>query len=329
MIFISYTDKCRECVACGQEFTAEDDIVVCPVCGAPHHRSCWIEEGHCHYEIAHGTDLQWHPKEQPEEKPTEEPAAPSAEDQSSSDFSQSVFLVRCPHCGKAVPGSTAPSTCRHCGEELPPVNPGVQFGGMPFQQAPPANANEPIDESTVGKLSRIVMQRKEYYIPRFQKLKKQGNKTVSWNWAAFFFSTYWLAYRKCYIWAIFSSLIELVALLFLSPMSNQISVFLSSQQVTSYTQAMQLITANMTFSQSVILFSQIALGIYLIRAIVFGLFGNLIYKNECLKRSETLDAMPKEDAMYKVFKLSGVSIFAPIIFYYLLGFLESFVTKFI
>ena len=26
------------CAACGKKFTAEDDVVVCPECGTPHHR---------------------------------------------------------------------------------------------------------------------------------------------------------------------------------------------------------------------------------------------------------------------------------------------------
>lgn len=47
------------CPVCQKPFMATDDIVVCPVCGLPHHRSCWMEEGHCHDEVLHGTDQQW------------------------------------------------------------------------------------------------------------------------------------------------------------------------------------------------------------------------------------------------------------------------------
>ena len=34
--FTQYT-----CPVCGREITPSDDIVVCPQCGAPHHRDCW------------------------------------------------------------------------------------------------------------------------------------------------------------------------------------------------------------------------------------------------------------------------------------------------
>ncbi len=335
MILISYTDKARNCVACGQEFYPDDDVVFCPVCGAPHHRSCWHEEGHCHYEVAHGTDLQWHPKEEPQEPQVsqENPREETEDNGSPFPFSGGIAMTKCPHCGRFVPCQPTPSTCRHCGGEIPAISTpfggdGSPFGGS-FASAPSANPNEPVDTATVGKLSRIVMQRRDYYLPRFQSLKKQGTKTISWNWSAFFLTTYWFAYRKCYVWAVFSTIIELIALLLLSPMSGQIATFLASQQITSYTQAMELLIANMNFSQSVIWLSQGALLILLIRSLVFGLFGNLIYKKECLRRAQQLDEMPKEEAAYRVFKLSGVSIFAPILFYYLIGIFETVVTSFI
>lgn len=49
------------CPVCGQKFHASDDVVVCPQCGAPHHRTCWKEEGRCHFQSAHGTPSQWKP----------------------------------------------------------------------------------------------------------------------------------------------------------------------------------------------------------------------------------------------------------------------------
>ena len=35
------------CPVGGKPFTKDDDIVVCPVCGAPYHRACYQEAGHC------------------------------------------------------------------------------------------------------------------------------------------------------------------------------------------------------------------------------------------------------------------------------------------
>ena len=56
------------CPVCGQKFHASDDVVVCPQCGAPHHRTCWKEEGRCHFQSAHGT---------PSSAATAEPSTPT------------------------------------------------------------------------------------------------------------------------------------------------------------------------------------------------------------------------------------------------------------
>ena len=47
------------CVRCHAYLFPEDDIVYCPVCGAPHHRECYNQLGHCALEEFHGTDRQY------------------------------------------------------------------------------------------------------------------------------------------------------------------------------------------------------------------------------------------------------------------------------
>ena len=59
------------CVACRQPLKPEDDIVVCPDCGAPYHRACYEKLGHCQFEAQHGPDFEWQPS--PEERPEPEP----------------------------------------------------------------------------------------------------------------------------------------------------------------------------------------------------------------------------------------------------------------
>ena len=47
------------CVRCHAYLFDDDDVVYCPVCGAPHHRDCYNELGHCALEALHGTDKQY------------------------------------------------------------------------------------------------------------------------------------------------------------------------------------------------------------------------------------------------------------------------------
>ncbi|MEG2081411.1 MAG: RING finger protein [Oscillospiraceae bacterium] len=37
----------EKCPICAKEFTEDDDVVVCPICGTPHHRSCYLNNKDC------------------------------------------------------------------------------------------------------------------------------------------------------------------------------------------------------------------------------------------------------------------------------------------
>jgi len=60
--------------------------------------------------------------------------------------------------------------------------------------------------------SAYVQSKIDYYIPKFIEFKTLGKK-VSWNWAAFFFAPYWLAYRKMLGLGIFMGLLQLLPLI--------------------------------------------------------------------------------------------------------------------
>ncbi len=63
------------CVRCRSYLFNEDDVVYCPVCGAPHHRDCYNALGHCALEELHGTENEYCRKtvEVKEEKAEEKP----------------------------------------------------------------------------------------------------------------------------------------------------------------------------------------------------------------------------------------------------------------
>ncbi len=51
------------------------------------------------------------------------------------------------------------------------------------------------------KLAVLVEKNSDKYLEKFAKLDATGSK-VSWNWCAFLFSFWWLAYRKMYLYAV-------------------------------------------------------------------------------------------------------------------------------
>lgn len=50
--------KNEKCAACGMKFFDDEDIVVCPECGAPYHRECWDRIGTCVHSAEHGS-YEW------------------------------------------------------------------------------------------------------------------------------------------------------------------------------------------------------------------------------------------------------------------------------
>ena len=56
---MSLNIKGSSCARCKSYLFEEDDIVFCPVCGAPHHRECYNAIGHCALEEFHGTDQEY------------------------------------------------------------------------------------------------------------------------------------------------------------------------------------------------------------------------------------------------------------------------------
>lgn len=61
------------CPICRAPFTKDADIVVCPICGTPHHRSCYLAKGHCGVEKYHAQGFSWDGYLPDEQKPEKHP----------------------------------------------------------------------------------------------------------------------------------------------------------------------------------------------------------------------------------------------------------------
>ncbi len=160
---MNYTGKI--CDGCREPFEDGDDIVVCPVCGTPQHRSCYEKNHHCVNEYLHSPDFTWTCPE--DEKKEEEPMAaqPVQEEQS-----QTSPFIR----------------------ETPEDMESVFMRGVLY---------DPKDDigggAKVGEAADYLQNAAPRYISKFMKQKKSGRK-LSWNWAAFLFTPYWFFYRKLY-----------------------------------------------------------------------------------------------------------------------------------
>lgn len=312
-----------KCPVCGKAFSADDDIVVCPQCGAPYHRDCYAHEGKCVYSDRHGTPDAWKPpqqNEQPDEKTKPE-------------------ITRCPRCG--APNSKTSLFCAHCGQPLseenqPPFGtpfpyqtpkgqntqdgvppkennypPEYGFPGQPFPfQFDPlggVNPNEPIDDIPAGDMAKFVQGNTQYYLPVFMNLKHFGRNRF--NFSAFFFHGIWLLYRKQYkIGAIITSIqgILLMAYMFLMKycISPLYDAWFSAAGIPkdNYTYTVTTVEQNNELARQFLLMPVqqrlllIAPFLFFLAALILmlicGFNGNMFYLKHCIKsihkiRSET------------------------------------------
>lgn len=180
-----------KCFACEEKFNSDDDIVVCPECGTPYHRSCYQEKGSCINTELHENGGSWS-------------AVNNKGDTENSDDSQEI---KCPRCGTVNPKTGL--FCDNCGLPLsisqdyghdsrqdnatngdtPP------FSANPYTNTITFNAELDIDGNTCGDYANYVGNNRLYFLAQFVKFSKYKSK-VSMNLIAFLFPEFYFYHRK-------------------------------------------------------------------------------------------------------------------------------------
>ena len=200
-----------ECKSCGKKFGADDDIVVCPECGTPYHRECYLREGKCVNDELHEKHISWKADMESKEQATDN--------------------IRCRNCGKDLRGDQL--FCDGCGtptdyflktngakmpDSAAGSGAGADYSGLYGKKSEGGsekmsetiypymiNYSDPLcgfnpDEEYDGQLTTkdlgdFVGTNTHYYLPKF-KLMKTGHFKLSMNISALFFPEFYFAYRK-------------------------------------------------------------------------------------------------------------------------------------
>ena len=290
------------CPICKKPLENGEEIVVCPECGAPYHKSCIQAEGHCIFSELHEKGEAWAP----------EPKEPEQEE---SRYDKDAIL-RCPRCGTVNPAYGI--FCQVCGNKLnddpvPPPPPSGQGGAnpqSPFGSAgfPPPGIplnpyttpfggvapDESIDGIPAKDLAIFVGRNSHYFLPQFKQLSQSGRKIL--NWGAFFFQGGYFLYRKMYGIAI---LLLLVTLLLQLP--NTLLLLRSMEMASVTLTAME--TAEL---QNLSTLSTVCTFVTLGVRFFCGLSANSFYKRHCLKKIREQKAIERtEDQYYAALSKKG------------------------
>lgn len=278
----------QNCVHCGREFAKNDDIVVCPVCGTPHHRECWAAGNGCGNSFRHEEGYVYH-----------NPNATQYSDNTE----------KCPFCSNENPEDSL--VCHKCGADLTKVaQQGNAQGGMPggapfitFDFTPPKNpyehSDEKIDDVPVSEISKRVLVKPEYYIPRFKKISKR-KIPVSWNWVSFILpGCLWFYFRRCYLAGTLAGIFQMAVNLLFNGFLSQLFELTSNGYVDEQTMTA---LSNLVMSPTGLAYLGVTIGFH----VLMGLSGNALYKTQVMG-----DIRSKKQTM------GGTNIIAPVLGYFL------------
>ncbi len=292
----------KPCPVCSCTFRDEDDIVVCPKCGAPYHRECYEEKGACIFKELHKSHQSWQDT-QPK---------PKSENDETAD---EVFICR--RCGAHNPlGSIV---CKDCGSFLSreiPQNDGTHANGSaappegtPFGSNNPftvfldpmggVSQEEDFDGVTGAEIAKYVKNNTTYYLPVFKRYKNEHRSRF--NFCAFLFMGGWYLYRKQYVKGVLLSLLHLcvelgalfTSIWLSSPLIKEANEYYSGATYININDYIAWAMNNKSFGHLVLMFLPTLLYVLLLVVrIICGLRGNRSYYHHAVSKIKAVKALP-------------------------------------
>ncbi len=315
------------CPVCNEEFNEDSDIVVCPICGTPHHRECYAKNNVC-------VNIDWHSEnkvydaelERASYEGEKKRAERENEKQSASPEKENIA---CRRCGGINPSNAI--FCNRCGcplssgfEENAQNTQGRFYGAVGVNPFAQSNLEEKLDGVEGWKLSAVAKENQFKFLWHFNNFAKKKKK-IGFNFAAFVFTPYYFLYRKMYGWGILGMVISLILAIpsFAYMMTNE---YMSEIMGTTVTTGLDLNVAQLNVLIMAVFTSSILQTVF---KVLSGLFANWLYFKKCKKVANKIDeqAQTKEDFLVVAEKKGGVNralIIAFMVIYMLAVWLGTF-----
>ena len=310
------------CPVCSVGFKEDDDIVVCPKCGAPYHRECYAQKGKCIFPELHKNGKSWRSENGYADEPEES-------------IETDDFII-CRHCG--CKNSKDSIVCEQCGDFLfGPVRRTIDPFGIagddeededddPMKSASPFyrtnqfyvngvrifdlgfNKDDDFDGVSGEELAQEVGPNPLDYLPVFSSLKKRN--VSRFNCAVFLFGGGWYIYRKQYWKGIIVLLINtllyagnlVVSELFADNMWSQATAALTAASGSTsynpgYGEYFSWIAQNCTLTEGFLMLLPYIFGLLnLVMMFICGFNANRGYYKNCIRKIKKIkEQNPGED----------------------------------
>ena len=201
------------CPVCGQIFKEGDDVVVCPDCGTPYHRSCYKEKGHCIMDDLHASGGEWENPNKPQPKQVLQEtiaACPNC------NHPNHVDNLRCENCGyhlKSASGSHSDRPYeRQYEEDIRAMEEGVGDQQPMAEIFGRIDPNSRIQKISVRDIIAFTQKNASYFVRLFKLMSMEVSASV-FNWSALLFGPFYFLYRKMYHKGIILLLLDLATYL--------------------------------------------------------------------------------------------------------------------
>lgn len=317
---MSIDNKGLSCARCKAYLFDEDDVVYCPVCGAPHHRECYNALGKCALEELHGTEQEYSKEK---EREALQKASETAEQQKEFKDAESENIpgyTTCGMCGEKYPSDYR--SCKKCG--APNVANMNGFIGFDFLGGIPKDYK--IDENvTADEAKRFVVANTHRYIPKFATLNK--TKKTSWNWLAFLFPGGWMLSRKMFKSGIITCFLSVLSTLLTYPLNLTLYQLGVSSSTNSAEFISSLYEAMPQISVWILILGMLGFLSDIIIRIVSAMFGDYMYKKYTVAQiTEIKKGSDDIDASFR--KKGGVSIINFLVATLIVQYLPVIITAF-
>ncbi len=306
------------CPVCNEKFNENDEIVVCPQCGTPHHRNCYNNLGKCINESLHNEGFIFK-SEEPKEK------IDILIDDEIKNTSDVVNVVNVEFNGDDAKNS---EDLKSTIEEL-----FKNINGKSTDQVLINNTPSSYYEAAIGK-------NQNYYMPRFLIMEGTQKKHLL-NVCAFIFPFAWAVYRKMYKLAllVFCIYIALMGVTVVPVLSNEelmtsmnnclqedpqfyekILLYNSGQNVTFTKTQSEFIELSKNFTISPVI-AYGTLIVSLAMKILLGMFATKLYKEKLTKNIEKAKKLSLEEGQLKTYLKSKYGV-TPMFAAIIAGFIE-------
>ena len=297
MEFTQYT-----CPVCQKRFENGDDVVVCPECGAPHHRECFEELGPCFYESRHAQGFNF---ENPDDDTQPDAEAPTVIHCPRCQAENEKTAFYCSTCG--YPLQSQDRTSQDNGQQQPRGPQGIPFGfgaggAQMFDPLAGLNSEEEIGENVkVGEAAKFIGKNTPYYLLVFNRIKKFNSG--KFNFSAFLFTGAYFIYRKMYVLGIVLSLLNIGIVLGSTALMMANSWMMQMEYVDLLTSVQ---TNSLGADKMMMLFISAMLSLLRIGVMVFsGVAANKLYFRHCQQQINQIKSEEQNSDINKTLEARG------------------------